>query len=414
MFDYMLETSDQKWTYDEFYTVDMDDYDPTQQAHLDDAQEYVFAYLDGIKGLQRDFLFGTSGGFRFTGPGVTGHICDCLTEDPLPVTITVLELDDADGDGDVDDADRDIDADGVTDLVVRTADPTFGRYLRLVPFGTWTFEFSLDGYGTQTIPVNVVSSPGGVPLVERDVEMDSGVDTDADGLTDCQELTIYHTDPGDADSDDDGLSDGDEVNTYHTDPLDTDSDDDGLTDGDEVNTYHTDPLDPDSDGDGLTDGEEVNTYHTDPLDPDSDGDGLTDGDEVNVYGTDPLDPDTDDDGLNDGIEDMAGTDPLDADSDDDGLLDGEDSEFIQNIVNDLPAGVFAGGAGHRTAITSILDDVESYLLDGQTSDALKLLKNLRRHVDGDPEADNNDWIIDNESRMQVRDLIDILISNLSA
>ncbi len=437
MFDYMLETSDEKWTYEEFYTVDMDDYDTTQHAHLDDANEYVFAYLDGIKALQRDFLFGTSGGFTFTGPGVTGHVCDCLTEDPLPVTITVLELDDADGDGDVDDADRDIDADGVTDLAFGTADPTFGRYLRLVPFGTWTFGFSQDGYETQTIPVNVVSSPGGVPLVEQDVAMDSGVDTDADGLTDCQELMIYYTDPGDADSDDDGLSDGDEVSVHGTDPLDPDTDGDGLTDGDEVSVNGTDPLDPDTDGDGLSDGDEVSIYSTDPLDadsdddgltdgdevsvygsdpmdPDTDGDGLTDGDEVNVHGTDPLDPDTDDDGLNDGTEQKAGTDPLDSDSDDDGLLDGRDSEFIQNIVNDLPAGVFAGGGGHRTAINSILDEVENYLLDGQTNDALKLLKNLRRHVDGEPDADNNDWIFDNAARMQVRDLIDIITSNLSA
>jgi hypothetical protein len=414
MFDYMLETSNQRWTYDEFYTVDMSHYDATQQANLDDAREYVSAYLDGIKGLQRDFLFGNSGGFTFTGPGVTGHVCDCLTEDPLPVAITVLELDDADGDGDLDDADRDIDADGVTDLVVRTADPTFGRYLRLVPFGTWTFEFSMDGYDTLTMPVDVIGSPGSVSLVEHDVAMDSGVDTDADGLTDCQELTVYHTDPGDPDSDDDGLSDGDEVTIHHTDPLDADSDNDGLSDGDEVTIHHTDPLDADSDNDGLSDGDEVTIYHTDPLDADSDNDGLDDGDEVTIYHTDPLDADSDNDGLDDGTEHMTGTDPLDPDSDDDGLPDGQDSEFIQNIIEDLPEGAFAGGKGHRTAITSILDNVERSLLDGKNNNALKLLNNLRKHVDGYPDADRNDWIADNTARLQVRDLIDILIGNLPA
>ena len=41
------------------------------------------------------------------------------------------------------------------------------------------------------------------------------------------------TDPNDSDSDDDGLSDGDEVSLYSTDPNDQDSDNDGLSYGDE-------------------------------------------------------------------------------------------------------------------------------------------------------------------------------------
>ncbi len=44
-----------------------------------------------------------------------------------------------------------------------------------------------------------------------------------------------------------------------------DSDGDGLTDYQEVHIYHTDPHNPDTDGDGLYDGEEVNTFHTDPV-----------------------------------------------------------------------------------------------------------------------------------------------------
>gem|GEM_PF-4092974 len=62
--------------------------------------------------------------------------------------------------------------------------------------------------------------------------------------------------------------------------------------------------------------------------------------------------------------------------------------------------VFAGGKGHRTAIKSILDDGESYLLNGQNNDPFKLLTNLRRQGDGNPDADRNDRIADNTARMQ--------------
>jgi hypothetical protein len=67
-------------------------------------------------------------------------------------------------------------------------------------------------------------------------------DTDADGLTDPQEINTYLTHPGKADSDGDGLGDGVEINTHQTDPLDTDSDNDGYTDLDEV-LYGGDPND---------------------------------------------------------------------------------------------------------------------------------------------------------------------------
>ncbi len=47
---------------------------------------------------------------------------------------------------------------------------------------------------------------------------------------------------------------------------DPDSDDDGLTDEEEVNLWHTDPLKSDTDNDGIRDGDEV-ISQTDPLDP---------------------------------------------------------------------------------------------------------------------------------------------------
>jgi len=367
MFDYMLEMSDDKWNRDSyafFYDVDLDAYTPVQLADLATAQAFVKDYLDGIKGLLRYFLFDATAGFTFRGPGVTGLVYDWLTGEPLTATVKVIELDDTDGDGDVDDDDLDLDADGDLDTEFRTGEPLFGRYLRLLEQGTWTFEFSMDGYLPTTTSATVVDSGAGVALIDLDVPLDPGIDSDSDGLTDCEEMFVHGTDTLDSDTDDDGLIDGDEVNVYGTDPLDADSDDDGLTDGDEVN----------------------------------------------VHGTDPLDADTDDDGLTDGIEVIVcGTDPLDSDSDDDGLLDGSDVEFIQNVVNGLPDDVFKSNSheGHRNAICSILDAVESYLLDGKAEKAVKLLQNLRRHADGG----RNDWIIDDEARELVRDLIDLLLGN---
>jgi hypothetical protein len=67
-------------------------------------------------------------------------------------------------------------------------------------------------------------------------------DSDADGLTDSQEIVTYHTHPGKADTDGDGLTDYAEAITHHCDPLDTDSDDDGYSDQVEV-LYGGDPND---------------------------------------------------------------------------------------------------------------------------------------------------------------------------
>jgi len=205
--------------------------------------------------------------------------------------------------------------------------------------------------------------------------------------------------------------------TYYIDnfELAVDSDGDGLTDADE-DVLGTDPLDPDSDDDGLTDGDEV-ALGTDPLDADSDDDGLTDGDEV-ARGTSPSLPDSDSDGITDGDEVALGTDPLDADSDDDGIIDGSDPDVIADAVTDLPAGVFANRgdpAGQRNAILSRLADIEQDIMDGDIAGAIRALQNLRRHVDGClPSADRNDWIVSCDAQIEIRDLIDLLIENLSS
>lgn len=69
------------------------------------------------------------------------------------------------------------------------------------------------------------------------------------------------------DSDADGLSNVDEAK-YGTDPNKADTDGDGLTDKEEISVFHTNPLKADTDGDGFSDGYEVR-HHTNPLDPTS-------------------------------------------------------------------------------------------------------------------------------------------------
>lgn len=104
-------------------------------------------------------------------------------------------------------------------------------------------------------------------------------DTDDDGLSDYEEMFITGTDPTVYDSVKKGVSDAE-----------ADSDNDGLTNKQEL-SIGTNPVIPDSDGDNLTDGDEVNKYGTNPLIPDSDDDKINDGDEIKL-GLDPLDPNT--------------------------------------------------------------------------------------------------------------------------
>lgn len=146
---------------------------------------------------------------------------------------------------------------------------------------------------------------------------DETQDSDADGLTDIEEVREYNTDPGLADTDTDGLDDGLEINEYFTHPRLPDSDNDGFLDGIEVR-LGSDPLDPedfpisdDLDGDGITNQKERQVYGSDPQRTDSDFDGLDDRLEIEKYFTDPTIVDSDGDGYWDGEEVEAGTDPAD-------------------------------------------------------------------------------------------------------
>jgi hypothetical protein len=102
-------------------------------------------------------------------------------------------------------------------------------------------------------------------------------------------LELPFTDPFLADTDADDLTDAEELFTFGTDPLNTDTDLDGVDDFVEIYVNLTEPLNPDTDADGLTDGAE-DTIGTDPLLVDTDGDAFNDFEEVNaVPPSDPLD-----------------------------------------------------------------------------------------------------------------------------
>lgn len=122
-------------------------------------------------------------------------------------------------------------------------------------------------------------------------------DIDNDGITNEREMQLG-TNPYETDTDGDGVSDYDEVDVYHSNPLSTDSDGDGMSDADETTKYGTNPFGIDTDGDGLDDLAEITVYNTDPRTADSDNDGLTDKQEIE-RGSDPLKGDTDGDGIGD-------------------------------------------------------------------------------------------------------------------
>jgi len=236
-------------------------------------------------------------------------------------------------------------------------------------------------------------------------------DTDSDGLSDGEEEALFGHGPRivhsalglvvtvpalDDDSDDDGLSDYEEVTVTHTDPFNWDSDGDTISDANELvatggaypaRTFYqvSDPLDPNTDDDYLLDNQEYTgtglslvPNHglggTDDLvcpyvnHADSDNDGVEDGASITVHHTGPggvdysytfvegfgnvtasagtpntpytlvdraagqgelpadavcnvCDPDSDNDGLTDGQEIAIGTNPMAWDTDGDGRSD---------------------------------------------------------------------------------------------
>ena len=74
----------------------------------------------------------------------------------------------------------------------------------------------------------------------------------------------------------------------------------------------------------------------------------------------------------------------------------------------------AAGGGTRNAIGQILDAAEQRLLAGDTTGAIRYLENLRRRLDGwGAGPDPNDWIVGCKGQLEVRALVDLLLSNLA-
>lgn len=142
------------------------------------------------------------------------------------------------------------------------------------------------------------------------------IDTDNDGVIDIIE-EAYESDITKPDTDDDGLTDLEEISIIKTDPIVYDSIQNGIADGE-----------ADMDDDGLSNVLELE-LGTNPRNSDTDGDDLLDGEEVNTYLTNPLLFDTDEDGLNDSFEIHNGLNLLSAFTD--GIADA-DRQIEQTIT----------------------------------------------------------------------------------
>jgi hypothetical protein len=213
----------------------------------------------------------------------------------------------------------------------------------------------------------VYLASGHVPFMDAIPLNLSSNDTDGDGLFDGQEMIVanstnliypfvsfhlvfpFKTSPVLADTDADGLTDSEEIRIYLTDPTYNDTDNDTLTDYEEVQFHGTNPLKKDTDSDGLLDIEELTSavledgpglpssslYNTTikvysingtlANNSDTDGDMLPDGAELQIYNSNPLLWDENENELPDG---------LDYDSDYDGLVDG--LEYLGNYTGSFP------------------------------------------------------------------------------
>lgn len=232
-------------------------------------------------------------------------------------------------------------------------------------------------------------------------------DTDGDHLPDDQEtggttISIAYAN---------GTSESRRVTS---DPHHTDTDADGLTDLDELG-FKTDPRDPDTDDDGLADGRGVT------LDPAGEraavwrslgiletpagsghflgemdattactlkaaqgssdlpfADALSDGDEIAGWNvtlrglpfrvtSDPCAPDTDRDGLPDDAEQKAGTDPRSIDTDGDGAADGRDADPLWDLGILVENVTFSGNATAPRLSLLVGDEAASAMQGGSAT-----------------------------------------------
>ncbi|MFO0760840.1 MAG: MopE-related protein [Byssovorax sp.] len=215
--------------------------------------------------------------------------------------------DDTDGDGLINALDVDSDNDGLfdgTEMGLDCENPDTDKSKNVC-------IADADMGATVTCSLLADTDHGGVIDGEEDANHNGQVDAD-----ETDPVVGHGGDDTGVDSDNDGITNIDEM-TLGTDPLDADSDDDGVLDGQEPK-----PGD-DTDGDG-----KINA-----LDPDSDNDGLFDGTEM---GKDCGNPATDlskKHCIPDGDKGQTTTDPLDADTDDGTVKDGDEDKNHNGVVD---------------------------------------------------------------------------------
>ena len=169
-------------------------------------------------------------------------------------------------------------AEGDTD----TVNLTISRVNKIITVDETEFEIKATVSITISATDETDTDKDGVPdQLETVLGLDSTKeDTDGDGLTDYQELSIVGTDPKIYDTDEDGVSDSED-----------DQDGDGISNIDEI-TLGTIPVAVDSDFDNLSDSDEMNIHKTNPLLSDTDGDTLSDSEEIKI-GLNPTQASTD-------------------------------------------------------------------------------------------------------------------------
>ena len=335
---------------------------------------------------------------------------------------TEADDDDTDDDGILDGAEvtagtdplsTDSDGDGIQDGTERGLSEPQGNDTDLD-----VFIPDADAGATKTDPLRQDSDGGGAFDGAEDIDFNGKVDpdecdptdpfddgacsdTDGDGLTDAEEVSLG-TDARDDDTDDDGIVDGAEL-SLGTSPRNPDSDGDGIQDGTEIgltapqgndtdtdrfvpdadDTTTTDPTKPDTDGgtvrDGVEDSDRNGRVDDGECDPnlvaddaaciDTDDDGLSDAAEL-ILKTDPNNGDTDNDGISDGREGPLGTDPLSADSDGDGLPDGLEVglDAPDNDDTDLTAGTFRPDLDETTTTDPLKADTDGGGVDDNLED----------------------------------------------
>ena len=302
---------------------------------------------------------------------------------------------DTDGDGTPDALDLDDDEDGISDEEESAAgsDP-------LNPASTPEVCDGVDNDGNDGIDEGFTKT-----AFFRDQD-DDGYGTPLDGGLACTAPPGYVADSSDCQDQDAAINPG---ATETCDGLDNDCD--GSIDDGATSAFHRD-----ADGDGFGDPGDGGFACTAPPGYVADSSDCQDQDAAINPGAAEVCNDVDDDCDGSVDENDICRAP---DTDGDGIPDDEDVEGIEEAVAAQPDSSFKS-RGHRNSIRNALEDAEASIAAGDIAGAIRKLQNLRRKVDGCGAllgleiADNNDWITDCGAQHEIRDLIDQLITNLSA